>query len=83
MAGALWIILIGFIAGILARLLAPGANNPSGFILTAALGLAGAFAATFIGQAVGWYRPAQGAGLVAVGAVLLLLFKRHRLVASG
>ena len=51
--GILWIILIGFIAGIFARLLSPGPNNPSGFILTVVLGIVGAFLATLIGQAVG------------------------------
>ena len=80
--GIIWIILIGFIAGIIARLLAPGPNNPSGFILTVVLGIAGAFLATLIGQTVGWYSPDQGAGLIAatVGAVLVL-FIWHRIVA--
>ena len=59
---SLWVIIIGFVAGIIARLLAPGPNNPAGFILTTLLGIAGAFLATFIGQAVGWYRPDQGRG---------------------
>ncbi len=78
----LWIILIGFIAGIIARLLAPGPNNPTGFILTTVLGVAGAFVATFIGQAIGWYRLDQGAGLVGatVGA-LVVLFIWHRVAA--
>jgi uncharacterized membrane protein YeaQ/YmgE (transglycosylase-associated protein family) len=75
----LWVIVIGFIAGIIARLLAPGPNNPAGFILTTVLGIAGAFIATFIGQAIGWYRPDQGAGLI--GAVVVL-FVWHRLVAT-
>jgi uncharacterized membrane protein YeaQ/YmgE (transglycosylase-associated protein family) len=81
--GILWIILIGFIAGIIARLLSPGRNNPSGFILTTVLGIAGAFLATFIGQAIGWYRPDQGAGFIAatVGAVIVL-FVWNRLVAA-
>lgn len=80
--GILWIILIGFIAGIIARLLAPGPNNPSGFILTVVLGIAGAFLATLLGQTVGWYGPDQGAGLIAatVGA-LLVLFIWHRIAA--
>jgi uncharacterized membrane protein YeaQ/YmgE (transglycosylase-associated protein family) len=52
----LWIIVIGFVAGIVARFLAPGPNNPQGFILTTILGIVGAFLATFLGQAVGWYR---------------------------
>jgi len=58
----LWVIIIGFVAGIIARLLAPGPNNPAGFIFTTILGIVGAFVATFIGQMVGWYRPDQGAG---------------------
>jgi uncharacterized membrane protein YeaQ/YmgE (transglycosylase-associated protein family) len=79
----LWIILIGFVAGFVARLLAPGANNPGGFILTTVIGIAGAFLATFIGQTVGWYRLDQGAGLIGatVGAVAVL-FIWHRLVSS-
>ena len=78
----LWIILIGFIAGIIAKLLAPGPNNPSGFILTTVLGVVGAFVATFIGQAIGWYRLDQGAGLIGatVGA-LVVLFIWHRVAA--
>ena len=60
--GILWIILIGFVAGMIARYLTPGPNNPSGFILTVVLGIAGSFLATFLGQAVGWYRADQGAG---------------------
>jgi uncharacterized membrane protein YeaQ/YmgE (transglycosylase-associated protein family) len=79
----LWIILIGFVAGFVARLLTPGANNPGGFILTTVIGIAGAFLATFIGQTVGWYRLDQGAGLIGatVGAVAVL-FIWHRLVFS-
>jgi uncharacterized membrane protein YeaQ/YmgE (transglycosylase-associated protein family) len=78
----LWIIVIGFIAGIIARFLSPGPNDPTGFILTTVLGIAGAFLATFLGQTVGWYRPDQGAGLIAatVGA-LIVLFIWNRLVA--
>jgi len=57
----LWIIVIGFVAGLIARFLAPGANNPQGLILTTILGIVGAFLATFIGQTIGWYRLDQGA----------------------
>jgi len=79
----LWVIIIGFIAGIIARLLAPGPNNPAGFILPTLLGMAGAFIATFIGQAIGWHRLDQGAGLIGpiVGA-LIVLFIWHRLVSA-
>ena len=82
--GILWIILIGFVAGMIARYLTPGPNNPSGFILTVVLGIAGSFLATFLGQVVGWYRADQGAGFIGatVGAILVL-FIWNRLVARG
>ena len=82
--GILWIILIGFVAGMIARYLTPGPNNPSGFILTVVLSIAGSFLATFLGQAVGWYRADQGAGFIGatVGAILVL-FIWNRLVARG
>jgi uncharacterized membrane protein YeaQ/YmgE (transglycosylase-associated protein family) len=81
--GILWIVLIGFIAGLIARLISPGPNNPSGFILTTVLGVVGAFLATFIGQAIGWYHADQGAGFISatVGAVIVL-FVWNRLVAA-
>ena len=80
----LWVIIIGFVAGIIARFLAPGPNNPAGFILTTVLGIVGAFAATFIGQAIGWYGPNQGAGFFGaiVGAVVFLVVW-HGLVRNG
>src|SRR6516164_5064773 len=62
--GILWIIIIGFVAGLIARWLSPGPNTPGGFILTTVLGIAGAFFATWLGQAIGWYRPDQGAGFI-------------------
>ncbi|MGY2048499.1 GlsB/YeaQ/YmgE family stress response membrane protein [Methylobacterium sp. JK268] len=70
----LWTIIIGFIAGVIAKFIMPGPNEPSGFILTTILGIVGAFVATFLGQAIGWYGPNQGAGLIAsvVGAVIVL-----------
>jgi uncharacterized membrane protein YeaQ/YmgE (transglycosylase-associated protein family) len=80
----LWIILIGFIAGVVARILAPGPNNPSGFILTTVLGIVGAFVATYLGQAIGWYRVDQGAGVIgAIVGSLLVLFVWHRLVSTN
>jgi uncharacterized membrane protein YeaQ/YmgE (transglycosylase-associated protein family) len=80
----LWTVIIGFVAGIIARLLAPGPNNPAGFILTTLLGIAGAFIATWIGQAVGWYRADQGAGFIgAVVGALVVLFVWHRLVSTN
>ena len=84
MSGIIWIIVVGFIAGIIARMLSPGPNNPSGFILTTILGILGAFLATWIGQAIGHYSADQGAGFITatIGA-LIVLFIWNRLVARG
>jgi uncharacterized membrane protein YeaQ/YmgE (transglycosylase-associated protein family) len=67
------IIIIGFLAGVVAKLLMPG-RDPGGFIVTTLLGIVGAFVATYLGQAIGWYRADEGAGFVGavVGAVILL-----------
>lgn len=80
----LYVLFVGAVAGFLARLLSPGPNNPTGFILTIVLGVAGAFLATFIGQAIGHYSPGQGAGFITatIGA-LIVLFIWNRLVARG
>jgi uncharacterized membrane protein YeaQ/YmgE (transglycosylase-associated protein family) len=79
----LWIILVGFVAGVIARYLAPGPNKPTGFLLTTALGIAGAFLATFIGQSVGWYRPDQGARFIgAIVGAFILLFIWNRFFAQ-
>jgi len=69
----IWTILIGFIAGLLARAILPG-NNAMGFILTVVLGIAGSLAATYAGQALGLYAVGGGAGFIAsvLGAVVLL-----------
>ena len=67
--------MIGFIAGVIAKLVTPGDNEPSGFILTTILGIVGAFLATYLGQALGWYSAGEGAGLIGatVGAIIVLL----------
>jgi uncharacterized membrane protein YeaQ/YmgE (transglycosylase-associated protein family) len=72
--GIIWTIIIGFIAGLIAKFIMPGKNEPSGFILTTILGIVGAFVATFLGQALGWYQPGEGAGLIGaiVGAIIVL-----------
>ena len=73
--GLIWTLIIGFIAGIIAKFLRPGnTNEPSGFVLTTVLGIGGAFVATFLGQMLGWYRADQSAGLVGavVGAIVVL-----------
>jgi len=71
----LWTIIIGFVAGVIAKLIHSGPNEPTGFILTTLLGIAVAFVATYLGQAVGWYRAGEEAGFIGsvVGAVIVLL----------
>ena len=73
--GIIWTIIIGFVAGIVAKLIMPGPNEPSGFILTTLLGIGGAFLATYLGQAIGWYRADEGAGFIGatVGAIIVLV----------
>ena len=72
--GILWTIIIGFVAGLIAKFIMPGPNEPRGFILTTILGIVGAIVASYLGQALGWYAPGEGAGLIGavVGAVIVL-----------
>ncbi|WP_343897086.1 GlsB/YeaQ/YmgE family stress response membrane protein [Craurococcus roseus] len=79
--GIIWSIIIGFIAGLIAKFLMPG-RDPGGFIITTLLGIVGAVVATYLGQAVGWYRPGEGAGFIGavVGAVIVLAI--YRMVVS-
>ena len=71
----IWTIIIGFIAGVIAKLITPGRNEPSGFILTTILGIIGAFVATYLGQALNWYKAGESAGFIGsvVGAIIVLL----------
>jgi uncharacterized membrane protein YeaQ/YmgE (transglycosylase-associated protein family) len=72
----LWTIIIGFVAGVIAKLLVPGNKyEPSGFILTTLLGIVGAFVATYLGQAIGWYREGDSAGFIGaiIGAIIVLV----------
>jgi len=75
MMSIIWTILIGFIAGLIAKLIHSGSHEPQGFILTTILGIVGAFVATYLGQAIGWYQAGEGAGLIGavVGAIVLLV----------
>ena len=72
--GIIMTFIIGLLVGVVAKLLKPG-NDPGGFIITAVIGIAGAFLAKYIGQAIGWYQPGQNAGFIAsvVGAIILLV----------
>lgn len=82
--GFIWTILIGFVAGLIARFIMPGRAEPSGFIMTTILGIVGAALATWLGQSLGWYRAGEGAGLIGatIGAILVLfifgMFMRRR-----
>ena len=79
--GIIWTIIIGFIAGLVAKFLMPG-RDPGGFIITTILGISGAGVASYLGQAVGWYRPGEGAGFIGavVGAVIVLF--AYRMIVS-
>lgn len=71
--GIIWTLLIGFVVGLLAKMLTPG-RDPAGFFITAAIGIAGSLLATFGGQALGLYRAGEPAGFIGslVGAIILL-----------
>jgi uncharacterized membrane protein YeaQ/YmgE (transglycosylase-associated protein family) len=73
--GIIWTIIIGLIAGVVAKFIVPGKNEPSGFVLTAILGIVGAIVATYLGQAVGWYQAGESAGFIGavVGAMIVLV----------
>lgn len=75
-----WIV-IGALAGIIAKAIMPG-RDPGGCIVTILLGIAGALVAGFLGNALGWYRPGQGAGFIAaiIGAIIILFV--YRLIAG-
>lgn len=72
--GIIWTIVIEFVAGVIAKFIMPGSNEPSGFVLTTILGIVGAIVASYLGQALGWYAPGEGAGLIGavVGAIVVL-----------
>ena len=72
--GIIWTIVIGFLAGVIAKFIMPGKNEPSGFVLTTILGIVGALVASFLGHSLGWYQPGEGAGLIGavVGAIVVL-----------
>ena len=69
-----WTIIVGFLAGVVAKFIMSGSNEPSGFVLTTILGIAGAILASYLGQALGWYNAGEGAGFIGavVGAIILL-----------
>lgn len=81
--GIVWMILVGFVVGLVARAVMPGTQS-LGLVLTAVLGVAGSFLAGFIGQAVGWYQAGQGAGFIgSVLGALLVLFVYGKVKGGG
>lgn len=72
--GIIWTIVLGFVIGVVAKLLHPGKEN-MGFLMTIALGVAGSFLAGVVGQSVGWYQAGEGAGFIAsvIAAIVLLV----------
>jgi len=78
--GILWTIVLGFVIGVIAKLVVPGKEN-MGFIMTILLGIAGSFLAGIIGQAIGWYRAGEGAGFIAsviVAIILLVIYGKMK-----
>jgi uncharacterized membrane protein YeaQ/YmgE (transglycosylase-associated protein family) len=75
--GIIWTIVIGFVVGLLAKFLMPG-RDPGGFIITVVIGIVGSLIATYGGQALGLYRPGEGAGFIGslIGAIILLVIYR-------
>ncbi len=73
----LWMLIIGLIAGAIAKFFMPG-RDPGGCIITMLLGIAGSMLAGFIGRSLGWYAPGQYGGFIAsvLGAMLILLIYR-------
>ena len=74
--GVIWTIILGFVIGVVAKLLHPGKEN-MGFIMTILLGIGGSFLAGIIGEAIGWYKAGEGAGFIAsviVAIVLLAIY---------
>lgn len=70
--GIIWTIVLGFVIGLIAKLIHPGKEN-MGIIMTILLGIAGSFLAGIIGQAIGWYKAGEGAGFIASVIVAILL----------
>ncbi len=83
--GIIWTIVLGFIIGLIAKLIHPGKEN-MGLIMTILLGIAGSFLAGIIGQAIGWYKAGEGAGFIAsviVAIILLVIYGKIKSKASA
>jgi len=75
--GIIWTIIIGFVAGVIAKFIMPG-KDPGGFLVTIGIGIAGSLIANFLGGALGWYGDGRNAGIFGstVGAIILLAIYR-------
>jgi uncharacterized membrane protein YeaQ/YmgE (transglycosylase-associated protein family) len=73
----LWVVIIGFVAGAVAKFVMPG-RDPGGFLITTGLGIGGALVATYLGRFIGWYGEGESAGFIAavVGAIIVLVIYR-------
>lgn len=80
--GIVWTIVLGFVIGVIAKLLHPGKEN-MGFVATVLLGIAGSFLAGIVGQALGWYQAGEGAGFIASVVVAIILLVIYGKVRSG
>lgn len=80
----IWMIIIGFVAGVIAKWVLPG-KNPGGYVTTTLLGIAGAVVMTFLGRLVGWYQEGETGGFIAsiIGAILLLAAYHYYLKKKG
>ena len=73
----IWMIIVGLLVGIVAKLLMPG-SDPGGIVITILIGIAGSIIAGFLGRSIGWYGDGEPAGFIAsiLGAILLLFVYR-------
>lgn len=78
----LWMAIVGLVAGALAKLVMPG-KDPGGILITMLIGMAGALLATFLGQAIGWYGPNEGARFIGAFVGALILLALYRLVVGN
>ena len=80
--GVIWTIVLGFVIGLIAKLIHPGKEN-MGFIMTILIGIAGSFLAGIIGQSLGWYQAGEGAGFIAsviVAIILLVIYGKIKVI---
>jgi uncharacterized membrane protein YeaQ/YmgE (transglycosylase-associated protein family) len=73
--GIIWTIIVGLVVGVIAKLFVHGPGEPSGFIMTAIIGIVGSLLASYLGQAIGWYQPGQAAGWImsVIGAIVVMV----------